>query len=90
MCRLNADSVAPNAASFAAIAALQLNRTALALLAPPGSRTIALLPTVTPADFGSSETAVLPTQRDENQREQQQISLVSYQALLLGSWSSSV
>ena len=30
------------------------------------------------------------TQRDENQREQQQISLVSYQALLLGSWSSSV
>jgi len=49
--RLNAESVAPKAASFTPIADLHVKRTALALLrvTRPGSLKIAFVPTVTPA-----------------------------------------
>ena len=46
VCRVKVESVAPNAASLAAIAPVQLNLTALAWLTPPGSATIAFTPTV--------------------------------------------
>ncbi len=56
VCRVKVESVAPNAASLAAIAPVQLNLTALAWLTPPGSVTIAFTPTVWPALVGSRTT----------------------------------
>ena len=52
VCKLNPDSVAPNAASFVAIALVQVKRTAVAL-EMLGNKIIPFVPTVWPATLGS-------------------------------------